>query len=227
MINNKNKLEQNQLKAEENYQRLLDGNRDWAKKMREADPQYFEKMSAGQSPEYMFITCSDSRVLVNTMTNTGPGEIFVHRNVANIVSLTDINLLSALEFAVKHLKVKNIVVCGHYQCGGVHAAINGGVTDSLQTWTSQIKSVIELHEEELSRPVFQSPQEYEKRVIELHVKHQVRNLAKSNIIQDALAKTGFPKLHGWVFDFATGLIKELKTNLELFDRLNNFKNKAS
>jgi carbonic anhydrase len=188
------------------YQKLLTENKAWAKKMVEEDPQYFERLSHLQTPEFLWIGCSDSRVPANEITGTQPGEIFVHRNIANMVIHTDVNLLSVLEFAVVHLKVKHIIVCGHYGCGGIKAAMtNHDYKQVLNMWLRNIKDVYRLHREELDG--INDIEKRADRLTELNVREQVLHLAKTSIIQRAWKHEQRPQLHGWVYGLKDGLIK--------------------
>jgi carbonic anhydrase len=187
------------------YEKLLLENKAWATEKVSGDPQYFHRLSEIQTPEFLWIGCSDSRVPANEITGTQPGEIFVHRNIANMVVNTDVNLLSVLDYAVNHLKVKHVIVCGHYGCGGVKAAItNNDFKPVLNMWLRNIKDVYRLHREELDKL------KGEKKVdqlVELNVKEQVFNLAKTSIIQKAWKSDKRPDLHGWVYGLKDGIIK--------------------
>jgi carbonic anhydrase len=198
---------------QDEYDKLLRNNQEWVREKLSTDPDFFTKKGTGQAPQFMFIGCSDSRVPENTITKTEPGQIFVHRNIANVVSLSDINLLSVLQYSVEVLNVKHLIVCGHYGCGGVHAAIGQTSLGLIDNWISQIKLVVTGHAEELGR--IKDPEQHERRVIELHVIQQCRNLYKTSIVQNALRKFGYPKVHGWVYDLNTGLIKDLNLELDL------------
>jgi carbonic anhydrase len=190
----------------QSYEKLLLENKAWASEKVNDDPDYFNRLAHIQNPEFLWIGCSDSRVPANEITGTQPGEIFVHRNIANMVVNTDVNLLSVLDYAVNHLKVKHVVVCGHYGCGGVKAAATQ--TDFkpvLNMWLRNIKDVYRLHREELN-----TIKEEEKRIdrlVELNVREQVNNLAKTSIIQRAWKQNNAPDLHGWVYGLKDGLIK--------------------
>lgn len=188
------------------YEKLLLENKAWAQEMVEDDPQYFNRLAHLQTPEFLWIGCSDSRVPANEITNTQPGEIFVHRNIANLVIHTDVNLLSVLEYAVVHLKVKHVIVCGHYGCGGIKAAMtNHDYKQVLNMWLRNIKDVYTLHKTEL-----ESHTDEEKkfdRLVELNVQEQVLHLAKTSIIQKAWQKEQRPDLHGWVYGLKDGIIK--------------------
>lgn len=188
------------------YEKLLVHNKEWAADQVEKDPDYFNRLSKLQTPEFLWIGCSDSRVPADRITRTQPGEIFVHRNVANMVVHTDVNLLSVLDFAVNHLKVKHVIVCGHYGCGGIKAAMtNHDYKYVLNMWLRNIKDVYRLH-----RPELESIQDEEKRcdrLVELNVQEQVMHLAKTSIIQRAWKNDQRPDLHGWVYGLKDGLIK--------------------
>lgn len=160
-----------------------------------------------QSPEFLWIGCSDSRVPANEITGTQPGEIFVHRNIANLVVHTDLNLLSVLQYAVDHLKVKHIIVCGHYGCGGVQAAMSHQSLGIINKWLRTIKDVHRIHQQEVDS--LPTAQERMDRMVELSVREQVFGLAKTSIIQNAWTHRGGPQLHGWVYSLSDGIIKEL------------------
>jgi carbonic anhydrase len=190
----------------QSYEKLLLQNKAWAEEIKGDDPEYFERLSHIQTPEFLWIGCSDSRVPADRITGTQPGEIFVHRNVANLVINTDVNLLSVVDFAVNYLKVKHIIVCGHYGCGGIKAAITK--TDYkyvLNMWLRNIKDVYRIHRDELD--ALKSEEEKTNRLVELNVQEQVLNLAKTSIIQKAWQQEQRPDLHGWVYGLKDGLIK--------------------
>lgn len=187
------------------YEKLLLENKAWAAEKVSDDPLFFKRLADLQTPEFLWIGCSDSRVPANEITGTQPGEIFVHRNVANLVVNTDVNLLSVLDYAVNHLKVKHVIVCGHYGCGGVKAAItNHDFKALLNMWLRNIKDVIRLHREELEG--IRDDEKKADRLVELNVKEQVFNLAKTSIIQRAWKTEHRPDLHGWVYGLKDGLI---------------------
>ena len=187
------------------YERLLVENKAWAAQMVKADPEYFNRLAHLQTPEFLWIGCSDSRVPANEITGTQPGEIFVHRNVANMVVNTDVNLLSVLDYAVNHLKVKHVIVCGHYGCGGIKAAItNIDFKPLLNMWLRNIKDVYRLHRKELDAIADETSKT--DRLTELNVKEQVFNLAKTSIIQKAWKHEQRPDLHGWVYGLKDGII---------------------
>ncbi len=191
---------------EELYQKLLAGNKLFSETMIFQDPDYFKKLSKGQKPNYLWIGCSDSRVPANQITNTQSGEIFVHRNVANLVVHTDTNLLSVLEYAVKYLGVKHIIVCGHYGCGGVLAAMTNAYHGFVDNWLRNIKDVYHQNRKELD--AITDEKQRADRLTELNVIEQVRNLAKTTIVQQAWAERKL-HLHGWVYGLNDGLVKDL------------------
>lgn len=192
----------------ESYRKLLKENQEWADKMVTEDPGYFNRLAHLQTPEFLWIGCSDSRVPADKITGTEPGEIFVHRNIANMVVNTDANVLSVLEYAVNHLKVKHVIVCGHYGCGGIRAAMsNHDYKQVLNMWLRNIKDVYRLHREELDA----IPEEEKRvdRLVELNVREQVMDLAKTSIIQKAWKHEKRPHLHGWVYGLKDGIIHPL------------------
>ncbi|MEO8569788.1 MAG: carbonic anhydrase [Ginsengibacter sp.] len=187
------------------YEKLLLENKAWAKQQVEEDPDFFKRLSSLQVPEFLWIGCSDSRVPADKITGTQPGEIFVHRNVANMVVHTDVNLLSVLDYAVDHLKVKHVIVCGHYGCGGIKAAMtNHDYKYILNMWLRNVKDVYRLYREELS--AIADEESRADRLVELNVKEQVMHLAKTSIIQRAWKNEQRPQLHGWVYGLKDGLI---------------------
>ncbi|MCA9570974.1 MAG: carbonic anhydrase [Myxococcales bacterium] len=192
----------------QDYRRLLLANRIWAREKLDLDEHYFEGLAKGQSPDFLWIGCSDSRVPPDEVTGTGPGEIFAHRNIANVVSYSDVNFLSVLEYAVDALKVKHIIVCGHYGCGGVKAAMGHSRPGSfLYKWLYKIKSVYKDHKSELD--LYTDEKRRWDRLVELNVMEQVQNLARTSIVQKAWHDDKRPVLHGWVFGLHDGLIKDL------------------
>lgn len=209
----------------QSYEKLLLENKAWAAEMLQDDPDYFNRLAQLQTPEFLWIGCSDSRVPSNQITGTQPGEIFVHRNVANLVINTDVNLLSVLDYAVNHLKVKHVIVCGHYGCGGVKAATTK--TDFkpvLNMWLRNIKDVYRLHRSELD--AIKDEEERCDRLVELNVQEQVTNLAKTSIIQHAWKKDNRPDLHGWVYGLKDGIINpvmEMKAGTHI-DALYEYEN---
>ena len=193
------------------YKRLLQGNQQWAAEKLKSNPNYFKDLSLGQNPEYLWIGCSDSRVPANEITGTKSGEIFVHRNIANVVVHTDMNLLSVLYFAVEVLHVKHIIVCGHYGCGGVQAAMSNADQGFVNNWLRNIKEVYNKFAAELD--IIQDPKQRENRLVELNVMEQVHNLSKTKIVQEAWKKRQL-QVHGWVYGFDDGLIKDLNVMVD-------------
>lgn len=191
---------------QESYNKLLKGNKIFAEERLFTNPDYFKNLAKGQSPEYLWIGCSDSRVPANEITHTKSGEIFVHRNIANLVVHTDTNLLSVLEYAVKYLKVKHIIVCGHYGCGGVNAAMSNTYHGFVDNWLRNIKDVYFKNKIELS--AITNEEDRANRLTELNVIEQVRNLAKTTIVQEAWQERKL-HLHGWVYGLSNGLVKDL------------------
>lgn len=188
------------------YEILLKNNRDWAGQKIKQDPAYFDRLAHLQAPEFLWIGCSDSRVPANEITGTQPGEIFVHRNVANLVINTDVNVLSVLDYAVNHLKVKHVIICGHFGCGGIKAAsTKTDFKPVLNMWLRNIKDVYRLHREELDG--IKDEETRCDRLTELNVKEQILNLAKTSIIQRAWKNEKRPDLHGWVYGLRDGIIK--------------------
>lgn len=205
------------------YEKLLLENKAWAAEKLADDPAYFDRLAHLQTPEFLWIGCSDSRVPANEITGTQPGEIFVHRNVANLVVNTDVNLLSVLDYAVNHLKVKHVIVCGHYGCGGIKAAnTNLDFKAVLNMWLRNIKDVYRLYREELD--AISDDEKRTDRLVELNVKEQIFNLAKTSTIQRAWKNGNGPDLHGWVYGLKDGLINpvfEMKAGTHI-DRLYEF-----
>lgn len=188
------------------YEKLLQENKAWAAGKKDLDPEYFDRLSHLQTPEFLWIGCSDSRVPANEITGTQPGEIFVHRNVANLVINNDVNLLSVLDYAVNYLEVKHIIVCGHYGCGGIKSAItNNDFRAVLNMWLRNIKDVHRIHRAELD--AITDPEAKENRLVELNVMEQVFNLSKTSTVQRAWKNRKQPDLHGWVYGLKDGLIK--------------------
>jgi carbonic anhydrase len=189
--------------------KLLLANKSWAQEKKMFDPKFFERLANVQTPEFLWIGCSDSRVPANEITGTHPGEIFVHRNVANLVVHTDLNLLTVLSYAVEVLKVKHVIVCGHYGCGGVHAALTNNNYGLINKWLRNIKDVYRFHKSEID--ALHSDEEKTNRLVELNVAEQIMNLAKTSIIQKAWKDAQSPQLHGWVYGLHNGLLKEILT----------------
>ncbi|MFN3405898.1 MAG: carbonic anhydrase [Cytophagaceae bacterium] len=193
------------------YEKLLEGNKHFVEEKLKKDPDYFKNLAQGQSPDYLWIGCSDSRVPANEITGTNAGDIFVHRNIANMVINTDINLLSVLNYAVKYLKVKHIIVCGHYGCGGVQAALSNKRFGIIDNWISGIKDVYLNNEKEINS--LKDETQKVNRLVELNVKQQVINLSKVSYIQEAWAEGVYPVIHGWVYDIKDGILKQLDVKI--------------
>ncbi len=198
---------------------LLNGNVSWVKNTLKRDPEFFNKLSAGQSPKFLWVGCADSRVPATEITDALPGSIFVQRNIANMVVHTDSNLLSVVNYAVKVLKVKHIIVCGHYGCGGVQAAMSNQNFGFLDNWLMHIKDVYRLHQDELDG--IQDEQKRFDRYVELNVLEQVGNLAKVSFIQEEWEEGEFPQIHGWVYSLKDGLLKDLDISMNSNAKLDN------
>jgi len=196
----------------ETHDRVFESNRSWAAEQSKKDPEFFKKLAAGQNPEYLWIGCSDSRIPAEQITGLAPGDAFVHRNIANLVCNTDLNAMSVINYAVEHLGVKHIVVCGHYGCGGVKAAMTPKDLGILNPWLRNIRDVYRLHEKELDA-IADEEARY-NRLVELNVIEQCRNVIKTAVVQKAYEKNGFPVVHGWVFGFKDGLLKDLEIDFE-------------
>ncbi|MGN6395606.1 MAG: carbonate dehydratase [Mucilaginibacter sp.] len=196
--------------TDELYHSLLEGNKQFVKDTLDTDPQYFEKLAAGQSPPVLWIGCADSRVPANQITNMPPGEIFVHRNIANMVVHSDMNMLSVLDYAVNVLKVKHVVVTGHYGCGGVLAAMGNQQVGLIDNWLRHIKDVYRLHKEELDS--IDDATERGNRFVELNVIESVYNLCKTSIVQNAWKNGQKLGVHGWVYSLKTGIITDMKVS---------------
>lgn len=186
---------------------IFENNKKWVESKLEDDPSYFKSLARGQNPKGLFIGCADSRVPANEVTGTAPGELFVHRNIANMVVHTDINMLSVLQYAVEVLKVEHVVVCGHYGCGGVAAAMSDRQFGLIDNWLRNIKDVVRIHYEELK--CIKDEKQKLNRLVELNVKEQVLNLSKTSIIQNAWTSGQHLELHGLVYDLAEGLLREV------------------
>jgi len=192
------------------YKKILDNNKEWVESNLEKDPNYFKDLSTGQNPPLLWIGCSDSRVPANEITGTRAGEVFVHRNIANLVIHTDMNMLSVLDYAVNALKVKHVLVCGHYGCGGVKAAMGNESIGVIDNWIRNIKDVYRVHSEELS--AIKDEDKKFNRMVELNVIEQVYNLAKTSIVQNAWNNGQELYLHGWVYGLNSGYVTDLNVN---------------
>ena len=197
---------------EKYYKSLLDKNKEWVSTSLEKDPDFFNRLSQGQQPPILWIGCSDSRVPANEIIGAPPGEVFVHRNIANMVIHSDMSMLSVLDFAVNVLKVKHVIVCGHYGCGGVKAAMSNKQIGLIDNWIRHIKDVYRMHQDELNSIV--NEDERFNRFVEVNVKEQVLDVAKTSIIQNAWSNGQEIHLHGWVYDINDGIIDDLNITLK-------------
>ena len=196
--------------------RLLSNNEAWAAAKKAADPGFFTRLAQQQNPRYMWIGCADSRVPANEITGLDPGEVFVHRNVANVVVHSDLNALSTIQFAVEHLKVEHIIVVGHYGCAGVRAAMRGIRVGLADNWLRHVHDVRLRHRKRLDHL---PPQEQEDILCEMNVIEQVGNVALSTVVQDAWARGQTLSVHGWVYGLRDGLLKDLEVTMECSDRV--------
>ena len=201
------------------YQKIFENNKRWVASKNEQDPEFFSKLSLGQKPPILWIGCSDSRVPANEITGTKPGEIFVHRNIANMVVHTDMNMLSVLDYAVNILEVSHVIVCGHYGCGGVIAALDNKQVGIIDNWLRHIKDVYRLHKTEID--AIQDPELKSRRMVEINVQEQVFDLSKTSIVQNAWAADRALHLHGIVYDVANGVLKDLGLNISNNQHLDN------
>lgn len=192
------------------YKKILDNNKIWSENKLSQDPDYFNKLAKGQQPPLLWIGCSDSRVPANEVIGAQPGEVFVHRNIANMVVHTDMNMLSVLDYAVNVLKVKHIIVCGHYGCGGVKAAMGNDSIGLIDNWIRHIKDVYRHHNSYLDSIIDEN--ERFNAFVELNVKEQVSDLAKTSIVQNAWKNGQELCVHGWVYGLDTGIVKDLEVN---------------
>jgi carbonic anhydrase len=192
-------------------EKVFENNKEWVAKKLDKDPDYFENLAKGQSPEILYIGCSDSRVTAESMMGAEPGDVFVHRNIANVVSNLDISSKSVINYAVVHLKVNHVVVCGHYFCGGVQAAMTSSDLGIINPWLQNIRDVYRLNQKELED--IEDEKERYKRLVELNVQEQCINILNNPDVQKAVKERGL-KVHGWVFDIASGKIIDLEVDLE-------------
>lgn len=201
------------------YESLLEGNKQFIANALNTDPDFFDKLANGQKPPILWIGCADSRVPANQITNTAPGEIFVHRNIANMVIHSDMNMLSVLDYAVNVLKVKHVIVTGHYGCGGVAAAMSNKQYGLIDNWLRHIKDVYRLHAEELD--AIDDEQQRANRLVECNVIENVYNLCKTSIVQNAWANGQELGVHGWVYSLSTGLINDMKISTHNNENMDN------
>jgi carbonic anhydrase len=200
-------------------QPLFDNNRGWVRDRLTSDPDYFERLSGLQAPKYLWIGCSDSRVPANQIVGLMPGEVFVHRNIANLIVHTDMNSLSVIQYAVEVLKVEHVIVCGHYGCGGVKAAYENHQMGLLDNWLRNIKDVYHAHRDELD--AIAKPDQQLDRLCELNVMEQVNNVCHTTIVQNAWAKGQRLSVHGLIYDLANGLLQDLSIRINTAEQLNN------
>jgi carbonic anhydrase len=191
---------------------VLQKNREWARRIIEREPDYFQKLARQQSPDFLWIGCSDSRVPANEIVGMLPGELFVHRNVANIVYPSDLNCLSVIEYAVDVLQVRHIIVCGHYGCGGIRAALDNQVHGLIDNWLTRIKDIYFRHSEEID--ALDGEEKRVNRMCELNVIDQVKAVSYTTIVQDAWARGQELAIHGWVYGLVDGLVKDLGVRVE-------------
>jgi len=189
---------------------IFENNKKWAQSVRDGDPDFFHRLSTQQSPQYLWIGCADSRVPANQIMSLPPGDVFVHRNIANVIVHTDLNALSVIQYAVEVLKVKHIILCGHYGCGGVKAAMNNTQHGLIDNWLRHIKDVERFHETELA--LIEAEQVKYDRLCELNVIEQTNNIINTSIVQDALNKGQDLQIHGLIYNIKDGLLNELCTN---------------
>ncbi|MGZ0015521.1 carbonic anhydrase [Yeosuana sp. AK3] len=196
-----------------NLDNVFENNKQWIKEKLSNNPEYFENLGKGQNPELLFIGCSDSRVTSEELMGLGPGEVFVHRNIANMVISIDLNVMSVVNYAVEYLKVNHVIVCGHYECGGVKAAMQSADMGILNPWLRNIRDVYRIHKNELNS-ITDEGEKYD-RLVELNVKEQCVNLIKTAAVQKAFRDRGL-QVHGWVFDVHTGKLIDLKIDFKKY-----------
>lgn len=192
------------------YKKILDNNKKWVENKLAISPNYFKNLAEGQNPPLLWIGCSDSRVPANEIIGAEPGEVFVHRNIANMVVHSDMNMLSVLDYAVNALKVKHVIVCGHYGCGGVKAAMGNTSIGIIDNWIRHIKDVYRFHQDELD--AIENEKERFNKFVEINVKEQVMDLAKTSIVQNAWKNGQELTLHGWVYGLNDGYVTDLDVN---------------
>jgi carbonic anhydrase len=194
------------------YEQIFENNRRWVASKLATDKEFFERLAKEQQPDYLYIGCSDSRVPANEIMGLDAGEVFVHRNIANLVNSVDLNVMSVINYAVRHLGVKHIIVCGHYNCGGVKAAMQAQDLGLLNPWLRNIRDVYRLHQQELDG-IEDNTQRF-NRLVELNVQEQCLNVIKTAVVQQSYLAKGFPVVHGWVYDLHNGLLIDLKIDFE-------------
>jgi len=196
----------------DSYKKIFENNKKWIAEKKATNEEFFENLSRGQNPEYLYIGCSDSRVTAEEMMGAEPGDVFVHRNIANVISNSDLNVMSVINFSVEHLKVKHIVVCGHYLCGGVKAAMQSKDLGILNLWLRNIRDVYRLHKKELNEIVDENLRY--NRLVELNVEEQCLNVLKTATVQKSYIENKYPIVHGWVFDVKSGELIDLNFDFE-------------
>lgn len=194
------------------YEQIFENNQRWIASKLEEDKDFFSQLSGDQNPDYLYIGCSDSRVTAEEIMGLGPGEAFVHRNVANLVNSVDLNVMSVINYAIRHLQVKHIIVCGHYNCGGVKAAMQPHDLGILNPWLRSIRDIYRLHKQELN--AITDERDRYNRLVELNVQEQCINILKTAALQLSIRDNGYPQVHGWVFDIHSGQIKDLNINTQ-------------
>jgi carbonic anhydrase len=194
------------------YDQIFENNKKWVASKKATDKDFFEKISKDQHPDYLYIGCSDSRVPATEIMGLEPGEVFVHRNIANLVVNTDLNAQSVINYAVRHLQVKHIIVCGHYNCGGVRAAMLQQDLGILNPWLRNIRDVFRLHKDELF--AIENEEDRYNRLVELNVQEQCINIIKTAAVQKSYIEKKFPVVHGWVFNIRNGLLKDLNIDFQ-------------
>lgn len=192
----------------ERYRQVFENNRKWVASMCDSDPEFFDKLAKDQHPDFLYIGCADSRVPANQIMGLEPGDVFVHRNIANLVVNTDSNVQGVIQYAVQVLHVKHIIICGHYGCGGVAASMTPQDLGGLNGWLREIRDVYRLHADELDSVA--SPVDRLRRLVELNVREQCVNVIKTAFVQTHYVEHGFPQVHGWVYDHGVGLLKDLE-----------------
>ncbi len=193
------------------YKKIIQNNKDWVEGIMKEDPEYFQRLAHGQQPPLLWIGCADSRVPANQIIGAQPGEVFVHRNIANMVIHSDMNMLSVLDYAVNVLKVQHVIVCGHYGCGGIKAAMGNNSIGLIDNWIRHIKTIYRLHRKELD--AIEDEDKRFDRFVELNVMEQVYDLAKTSIVQGAWKNEQKLHLHGWAYGVGSGIIKDLNVNV--------------
>lgn len=194
------------------YQQVFEYNQKWVNEQQQKDADYFSRMAKGQSPEFLYIGCADSRVQPEDFMGVEPGQVFVHRNIANLIPNNDMNSLSVVQYAVEHLKVKHVIVCGHYGCGGIAASMDNRDLGKLNIWLRNIDDVYRLHRAELD--AIEDKRTRQNRLVELNVQEQCLNVMKMSFVQHARANGEYPQIHGWVYDLENGTVKDLNIDMD-------------